>query len=477
MAATERKPELIRIKTPGFTLKGMVIAEQLASGMFAVKEKMPDNSWRTVETPEFPASGKGVFVPMQRILWPAASMPVDSVDESALFNDLIEYYKKHEALRDLNAYEVLAAWTFLTYRVDFEFSITPYLNALGPRGTGKTRLLELLASVCYRGWLVTHPSPASVFYVVDRYAPTLLADNYEFWSKESRRELDGLFNAGYRTGAIVPRRPRDESGGNELEVYRVFCPKSISGTREPSEALASRCLLVRTARSTEPMPMFIDLATAAQLRTKLLAYRFKHFEAPLQRDESIQNSYWRVGEIFYPLLTVAPNEQAAQTIADFAKGIFSDDVEEAAQGFDADVVEAIHEAEPLALDGKLTIANILAAFNKNRPDSEKKITARGLGWALKRLGFKKTRLGDIAATRAIQLDRKLLAHLDRTYKPSLLSAISANPAVSDIKVGVEPPLTTQHKQNHPITPPKTSETPEMTETTEHQKHNSTKEAN
>jgi hypothetical protein len=469
---TESKAQ--RIRTPGFKISDMTICEQVASGMFAVHEKMPDGSWRTVEVPEFPAGGKGVFVPMQRVLWPVASMPVDSVDEPALFNDLIEYFKRHEALRDLNAYEILAAWTFLTYRADFEFSITPYLNALGPRGTGKTRLLELLASVCYRGWLVTHPSPASVFYVVDRYAPTLLADNYEFWSKESRRELDGLFNAGYRTGAVVPRRPRDETGGNELEVYRVFCPKSISGTREPSEALASRCVLIRTARSSGPIPMFIDLDTAARLRAKLLAYRFKHFEAPLQRDESIQNSYWRVGEIFYPLLTVAPNEGAAQTIADFAKGIFSDDVEEAAQGFDADVVEAIHEAEPLALDGKLTIANILAAINKNRVDTEKKINSRGLGWALKRLGFKKTRLGDTAATRAIQLDRKLLEHLDRTYKPSLLSAVSANPAVSAIKVGVQADrqqATSIDQPKQPTSasnPPRTTETPEMTETPEPQ---------
>jgi hypothetical protein len=422
----------IRIKTPGFTLNRMVIAEQLASGMFAVHEKMPDNSWRTIELPEFPdPSGKGIFIPLQRLLWPAATMPIDYGDEPALFNDLVEYFKKHEALRDANAYEILAGFTLLTYRVDFEFSITPYLDALGPRGTGKTRLLELLASVCYRGWLVTHPSPASVFYVVDRYGPTLCADNYEYWSKESRRELDGLFNAGYRTGAVVPRRPKDETGGNELEVYKVFCAKVISGTREPSEALSSRCVRMRTARSTEPMPMFIDLAMSSQLRAKLLAYRFKHFEAPLQRDESIKNSYWRVGEIFYPLLIVAPNEQTARTIADFAKGIYSEEIEEDASSFDADIVTAIVQAELLAVSGKLTISSILDKFNQGRAENEK-INGRRLGWALKRLGFKKTRLGD-AASRAIELDKGLLDHLQHTYNPSP-TAITAIHTISDIKV-------------------------------------------
>jgi len=439
------------------------IAEQVASGMFAVHEKMPDNSWRTVELPEFPdAGGEGVLVPMQRPLWPAAPMPVEYGDESTLFSELIDFFRKHEALRDPNAFEILAAFVFLTYRLGFEFTITPYLNVLGPKGTGKTRLMELLALLCFRGWLVTHPSPASVFYVVDRYAPTLLADNYEFWSKESRVELDGLFNAGYRSGAVVPRRPKDDSGSNELQVYRVFCAKGVSGTRVLSDALDSRCVHMRTARSMEPLPMFPNEKWAAQLRAKLLAYRFKHFEEPIVRDEALTNRYSRVGEIFYPLLTVAPNEEVAQRIADFAQGIYADDIEEEASSFDADIVEAIHEAEPLVVDGKLAIANILTAFNKSRTEKEK-IKARSLGWALKRLGFKKTRLGDTAATRAIQFDGKLLEHLDRTYKPSL-SAISANPTVSAIKGGTQATFEASQQQPPPI-PPKTSETTETTEKT------------
>lgn len=459
-----KEDELRHIRAAGFVTEGMLLAEQVASGMFAVKEKMPDNSWRTVELPEFAdPGGAGKYLPMQRLLWPAANMPVDYGDEAALFHELIDFFKKHEPLRDPNAYEILAAFVFITYRLLFEFTITPYLNVLGPKGTGKTRLMELLALVCFRGWLITHPSPASVFYVVDRYAPTLLADNYEFWSKESRVELDGLFNAGYRSGAVVPRRPKDDQGSNELQVYRVFCPKVVGGTRVLSDALDSRCIHIRTTRSMEPLPMFPDEKWAAELRAKLLAYRFKHFEEPLVRDEALTNRYSRVGEIFYPLLTVAPNEQAAQTIADFARGIYSEEIEEDAQGFDADVVQAIHEAEPLAVDGKLTIANILAAFNKDRTEKEK-IKARSLGWALKRLGFKKTRLGDTAATRAIQFDGKLLEVLDRTYKPAL-SAISANPAVSVVKVGVQPPIGNM-SQTQACVPPKTSEMPETTETTE-----------
>jgi hypothetical protein len=428
--------EKTRIKTPGFTPNGTVILEQVRSGKFAIHEKLPDNSWRTREAVDFPEpNGKGILAPLQKLLWPAAGMPIEYGEEAALFNQLMEFFQKHEPLRDTNSYETLADFTFLTYRLDFEFPITPYLNPLGPKGTGKTRLLELLAQVCYRGWLVTHPSPASVFFVVDRYSPTLLADNYEYWAPETRRELDGLFNAGYRAGTVVPRRPRDDSGENELELYKVFCPKVISGTRVLSDALDSRCLRIRTARATEATPMFIDETTAAELRGKLLAYRFKHFENPIPRDESIKNQYWRVGEIFYPLLTVAPNEEIAGKLADFAKGIYSEDIEEEASSFDADVVKAVTQAGPLAVTGKLTIANILDAYNNGRQEDEK-INGRRLGWALKRLGFKKTRLGD-ANNRAIQLDKALLEHLQRTYNPQLTD-ITDETTIPTIKTEIQP---------------------------------------
>jgi hypothetical protein len=447
--------ERLKLKTPGFKIPGMVIGEQVANGMFAVHEKMPDDSWRTIELPEYPnPNGNGVLIPMERPLWAVAGIPIDYGDESTLFNDQIEFFKKHEPLRDVNAYEIASAFTFQTYRME-EFSIASYLNLLGPRGTGKTRFMELLASICYRGWFVTHPSPASVFYVVDRYAPTLLADNYEFWSKESRRELDGLYNAGYRAGAVVPRRPRDESEGNELEVYKVFCPKVISGTREPSEALASRCIRIRTARATEPVPMFIDLEMAAELRRKLLAYRFRHFERPLETDRSLMNRYWRIGEIFHPILTVAPNDDVAAKIADFALGIYREDIEEYATSLDADVVKAVANAESLAVAGKLTISNILDKFNDGRAENEK-INGRRLGWALKRLGFRKTRIGD-AANRGIELDKGLLEHLQRTYNP----AITDIHTVSDIKVA-KAHLVTATLPPHP---PKMSETTETSVTT------------
>ena len=70
----------------------MVIAEQVARGLFAIHEKLADNTWRTLEYVEFPTpDGKGVFAPMDRLLWPTTSTPFDYGDESTLFNELIDF--------------------------------------------------------------------------------------------------------------------------------------------------------------------------------------------------------------------------------------------------------------------------------------------------------------------------------------------------------------------------------------------------
>ena len=182
----ESEREHRRIRTPGCSLGSSTSFEQIRPGMFALHEQMPAGSWRITEAAEVPdPSGSGVFVPMQRLLWPGFGTPVDYENDKVLFGDVVKFYEHHESLREDKAYDILATWTFMTYRQN-EFSILPYLDILGPKGTGKTRLDELLAAVCYRGWLVTHPSPASVFYMVDRYQPTLICDNYEFWGKETR---------------------------------------------------------------------------------------------------------------------------------------------------------------------------------------------------------------------------------------------------------------------------------------------------
>jgi len=381
---------------------------------YVIDELKPDGLWLMEEDIEFPdPEGKGVLIPLRLAPWPLPGRPLPYESESALFLEIIEFLHHHLELRDKSAYDVLACFILVTWRFE-EFDVVPYLNFLGPKNTGKTRGLELVASLAYRGWLITHPTPAAVFWIVDRYHPTLLEDNYEFWAKETRRELDGLFNAGYRKGAVVPRRPRERESGSDLDIYNVYCPKGLSGTREPSDALGSRCIRIRMTKTRKAMPMRVDGAWAKELRSKLLQYRFRHLEEPRQENNEILNRYGRVGEIFHALLTVAPDDQIKVKIAGYAQSLFQDQLEEEATSQEAEAVQAIVTCQDEALDGRLAIKRIVEELNKNR-DEKDMMSPEKVGWITKRLGFKKCRMPDQAGNYAILLESSLVESLREDY--------------------------------------------------------------
>jgi len=239
---------------------------------------MSDGSWQTRDDIQFPGSqDEGVLVPLRRPLWPLPGCPIEYGSDMELFKEICEFNQHYLELREKRCYTVISCFILMTWRIE-EFEAVPYLDFLGPKNTGKTRALEVLGQLCFRGWNITHPTAAVVFWVIDRYCPTLLADNYEFWPKETRNELDGLFNAGYRRGSVVPRRPREGDSGSELLIYKIFSPKVLAGTRQPHDSLASRCVFIRMARNQGEVPMKIDFAWAQTLRSKLLCYRFRNFQ-------------------------------------------------------------------------------------------------------------------------------------------------------------------------------------------------------
>lgn len=405
------------IECPGNVWDSTII-EQIeilgCSSNYAIHEKMSDDSWRTREETQFPdPHGKGVLVPLKQVPWPLPGMPLDYESEKALFLDIVKFLQHHLELRNEADYALLTSFVLMTWRFE-EFRAIPYLNFHGPKNTGKTRGLELLSSLCYRGWLITHPTPAAVFWITDRYHPTLLADNYEFWAKETRRELDGLFNAGYRRDATVPRRPREGERGSDLDIYKVYCPKVLSGIRGPSDALGQRCIHIRTTRARRPMPMWVDENWSRQLRSKLLQYRLRHLEKPMEESGETLNKYARVGEIFQSLLTIALDDEILTKLAGYAQGVFQDQLEEEATSEEAEVVRAMLTCKEQAVRGRLPTNLIVDTVNAERTE-EDKVSPERVGWVLKRLGFKKARMQDAKGSRGMELDTGLLDHLVKSY--------------------------------------------------------------
>lgn len=406
------------VESPGVVRESM-IAEQIsvqgAGPLYAIHERMADGSWQTREDSSIadPQNSR-TLVPLKKPFWDLPSRPVDYGSDEDLFNELKEFFTSHTELRDKRCYGVMSAFVLAGHRID-EFDRTSYVFFLGPIGTAKSRNLELLSLTCHRGWIITHPSAAAVFWITDQYCPTLLVDNYEHWPKETRHELDGLFNSGYRRPGVVPRRPRERESGPGIIAYETYCPKALAGTREPPDSLGSRCIFIRTAANKEKFSLGIDKAWAQKLRDKLLAYHFRHFENKETVDLSkIVNPYARVGEIFYGLVTVAPSDSSRNELTQVAMGVFEAQKEEAATGLEAEVVKVVLSAQDKAIDNRLPVETVVNELNLGRAEGDK-VRPETIGWILKRLGFTKKRMQNRVGTRAILLDGELLDRLKTTY--------------------------------------------------------------
>jgi len=406
-----------RIESPGQLWPSTIIEQVEVPGVgykYAIHELMPDGTWRTREDSSFPDSdGKGILVPKTRVRWPLPGRPREYGSDEQLFNEVRRFFYDNLDLQDEREYDLLAAFVLMTWRFE-QFDNVPYLFFLGPKESGKSRALECLEVLCYRGWLTTYPSLASLHHVMNAWHPTFLLDNFESLPRERRYEMEGIFNAGYRRGGAVDRVEPLPEGGFKEKWYEVYGPKALAGTREPSEALESRCIKFRMSKTQRSYPSHLDSERARELRSKLLAYRFRHLASPEDAKHDMPNPYGRLGEILPPLADVSPNQEVLNRILDYGNAIRVEREEEEKTTFDAQVVRALVNCRPHGEDGRVAIKDIVNAFNEGLPEKDR-AKSRSVGWALSRLGLRKVRMPDKAGSKGVQWDRPVIERLAVRY--------------------------------------------------------------
>jgi len=406
-----------RIESPGLVLPSVVIEQIEVPGLgdkYAIHERMPDGTWRTREDSSFPDSdGKGILVPKTRVRWPLPGRPREYGSDEQLFNEVRQFFCDNLDLQDEREYDLLVAFVLMTWRFQ-QFGTVPYLLFLGPKESGKSRALECLEALCYRGWRTTHPSLASLHHIMNAWHPTFLLDNFESLPRERRYEMEGIFNAGYRRGGAVDRVEPLPEGGFKEKWYEVYGPKALAGTREPSEALESRCIKFRMSKTQRSYPTHLDSERARELRSKLLAYRFRHLASPEDAKPDIPNAYGRLGEIFSPLVAVVPSQTVLEGLLEYGNGILQEREEEEKAEFDAQVVKALTNCQPHVKDGRLAIKDIVNAFNEDLSEKDR-AKSRSIGWALSRLGLRKVRMPDKAGSKGVRWDPSVIGRLATRY--------------------------------------------------------------
>jgi len=84
-------------------------------------------------------------------------------------------YEYSKILEDLDSYFVLHSSNY------GKFSVIPYRRIIGNYGTGKTRFLKVIGSICYRPtFLSIVSSEASIYRMIEAYKATLIIDEADF---------------------------------------------------------------------------------------------------------------------------------------------------------------------------------------------------------------------------------------------------------------------------------------------------------
>jgi hypothetical protein len=316
------------------------------------------------------------------------------------------------------AEEVAIRYVLMTWVYD-RFSAVPYLRFLDPHGSGKTRRLETIGSLCYKGIFAGGATTASpLFRLLEVYRGTAIIDEADFKDSEAWADIIKILNQGYSDGFPVLRSER--SGDSyEPRPFHVFGPKIISNrSRFQDPALESRCLTfeIGEQRLRDDIPRNLCReefnARALEIRNKLLTFRINTLLS-LRLDESaLLQLEPRRTQIGAPLYCVADDPGFRQRFVEFLEESEADDRSNRPE---AVVVEAIRR---LVEKGQSTLSVKDVALHAEEVSEDwapgQSFHARRVGHLVRSLGFQpqRTRKGY-----QFQADSDKLKSLIEKYGP------------------------------------------------------------
>jgi len=140
-------------------------------------------------------------------------------------------------------YNLIALWIIGTY-YHKDFTTYPYLYFNAMKGSGKTRILNLIKSMSYEGKVFNNLSESSLFRTANK-GHTICIDEFESMTAKENSSLREILNSGYKKGSIVMRMKKyknKEGEGYEPEEFSLFCPIAMANISGIDNTVEDRCI-------------------------------------------------------------------------------------------------------------------------------------------------------------------------------------------------------------------------------------------
>ena len=328
-----------------------------------------------------------------------ASEPEEYGTHEELVALVRDFIRRHVELapefEEIATYYVLFTWVYDAFRE------VPYVRVRGGYGSGKTRFLLTVGSLCRLPIFATAASTVSpIFRLLDAFGGTLILDEGDFRYSDEKSEIVKILNNGNAEGFPVLRTEVSSRREFDPRAYRVFGPKLIA-TRGffQDRALESRCLTedMRGGALRSEIPLNLDdrfREEARQIRNRLLLYRLRMYH----RAHMIEPSFGgglepRILQIFGPLLSVIEDSEARSRVIEMIGSFNEDIVEERSASAEAQVLAVIRDLVAKGPDARLAIQDITREFMaRHGTEYERRITPRWIGSIVRRrLGLRASR--------------------------------------------------------------------------------------
>jgi len=324
----------------------------------------------------------------------------------------IEYGFHHELVEDIRdflhryvdlspTFELIAAHYILLTWVHDRFNEVPYLRLRGEYGTGKTRALNVLGALSYKGFFASGASTVSpIFHTLDAFGGTLVLDEADLPFSDARVEFVKILNNGHARGLPVLRSVQNRQKEFNPVAFRVFGPKIVAmRERFQDQALESRFITeemgTRPLRPDIPVQLPSGFAEEAlALRNRLLHYRLcEFFKISADLSMVMRGVEPRLNQIALPLLSMVKETETLLLIQNALIEQYDKMLAQRRDTAEGDVIAATLIAMAVPGEEAASVGSITKQLNDMQNNDKKdKKSSKWVGYILRsRLGIASVR--------------------------------------------------------------------------------------
>lgn len=172
------------------------------------------------------------------------------VNLKSCLNKIIEHIKRFIILQDHKLYTYLGLWIIGTYMYRV-FRYYPYIWINADKGSGKSRIMEVICPISFNGLMSTNQTQATVFRSVDVDGCTLFIDEFEKMNDDMQQGILTVLNGGFNVDSGNTSRMEKDGDSYRRKTFTSYSPKVFAGISEISDVLQDRCVKIRMLKKNK----------------------------------------------------------------------------------------------------------------------------------------------------------------------------------------------------------------------------------